>query len=97
MSFGAKKWPNTVAARPVVASVLFRFTFDSVAAMATDYFLQKYQWVANDWWDQWADPRTLPYVPGGPGWLLSVIVAYWAFVLFIGPLFMKNRQPFELR
>ncbi|KAI1285992.1 Elongation of very long chain fatty acids protein 1 [Halotydeus destructor] len=56
-----------------------------------------YTYLAHEVWDKYGDQRTLPYIAGGPTGLFSVVLAYLVFVLYAGPLFMKNRKPFELR
>ncbi len=50
------------------------------------------------WIDEW-DPRTKNYriVSGGPQILLLFMFSWLLFVTKIGPYFMRNRKPFELR
>ena len=58
--------------------------------MAISYYV-------NEYWDDIADP-TLNYIfPGGPWLLLLLIAGYLLIVLRIGPDFMKDREPYQLK
>jgi len=52
-----------------------------------------------DFWQIIGDPRNrhYPLMSGGPWPLLSIIFLYLIFVTKIGPQFMKNRAPFQLK
>jgi len=52
-----------------------------------------------DYWREMGDHRTADYplIRDGPWLMLTIMTSYYIFVKKIGPNFMKNRQPFELR
>lgn len=53
----------------------------------------------HDVWEESGDPRTsqFPLLHGGPWKFLSIILFYVYFVKVIGPNFMRDRKPYDLR
>ncbi|CAG2111399.1 unnamed protein product [Medioppia subpectinata] len=68
----------------------------STAQMATNYGLNYYLF---NYWREVGDQRTADYplIRDGPWLMLTIMISYYVFVRKIGPNFMKNRPPFELR
>jgi hypothetical protein len=58
-----------------------------------------YHYYMHQFWDDRCDPRTnhLPLMSGGPWNLMAILMAYFVIVTKLGPKWMKNRNPFELR
>ncbi|KAI1299201.1 Elongation of very long chain fatty acids protein 1 [Halotydeus destructor] len=56
-----------------------------------------YDYLSRGIWDNNGDPRVAHLVKGGPTTLVAVVMVYLAFVLHLGPSYMRNRKPFELR
>lgn len=54
------------------------------------------KYVLTDWFDDNEQVEMAAYVRGGPGWIIGVVIAYLFVVLFAGPRFMRNREPFQL-
>jgi len=52
---------------------------------------------SDAFWDSVGDPLTRNILPGGPRWILATIAVYFLFIYKIGPAFMANRQPFNLK
>ncbi|KAI1296783.1 Elongation of very long chain fatty acids protein 7 [Halotydeus destructor] len=52
-----------------------------------------------DFWERNGDPRVrdLPLLSGGPIPVLTIIGSYLLFVYYLGPKFMENRKPIEMR
>ena len=58
------------------------------------YRLVQFWW--RDVWNIYADPRTLPYIKGGPWDLVTIVGIYLGWVLYFGPKFMAYRKPYQL-
>jgi hypothetical protein len=58
-----------------------------------------FAWLLNDAWDEFGDARveSMPFMKGGPWTVLSVVGSYLLLVKLIGPWYMRNREPFDLR
>jgi hypothetical protein len=58
-----------------------------------------YGYYVHQYWNDKCDPRTvdLPLMSGGPWNLIAILFIYFIFVTKIGPKWMANRKPFELR
>lgn len=54
------------------------------------------RYVTRDWWNSFADQRSLPYVSDGPLWLVQVLASYLLFVIY-GQRWMMKRQAFNLQ
>ncbi|RWS15804.1 elongation of very long chain fatty acids protein-like isoform X2 [Dinothrombium tinctorium] len=61
--------------------------------------MSKLRYVYYDYWQEDGDPRVklFPMMNGGPWIVLTILAVYLYFVKYLGPSFMKNRQPFDLR
>lgn len=57
------------------------------------------KYVYQDVWDIHGDPRVkhLPLMASGPWSTLFIIISYLYFVKYVGPHFMRNRKPLELK
>src|SRR5579885_1858631 len=52
----------------------------------------------KDFWREYGNPYVLKYYFMHEPWdMLVIVMAYFSFVVWIGPKMMKNRKPFELR
>ncbi|RWS27464.1 elongation of very long chain fatty acids protein-like isoform X2 [Leptotrombidium deliense] len=53
----------------------------------------------HDFWMEEGDPRTkvFPFMNGGPWTVIGILLFYLYFVKSLGPNFMKDRKPFDLR
>ena len=58
--------------------------------MAMSYYV-------NEYWDSIANPTLNWIFPGGPWLLLMMIAGYLLIVLRIGPDYMKDREPYQLK
>jgi len=58
-----------------------------------------YSYYYYDYWEDEGDRRIskMPLMEGGPWRLYALMSAYLIFVLWLGPLYMKNRQPYNLK
>ncbi|XP_053212484.1 elongation of very long chain fatty acids protein AAEL008004-like [Panonychus citri] len=56
-------------------------------------------YIVNGFWYEYGDPRTfsMPIIGGGPWKVFTIVFGYLLFVKVFGPIYMKNRQPFDLR
>jgi len=52
---------------------------------------------SDEFWDKIGDPLTRHILPGSPNWLLAIIAVYFLFIYKIGPAYMANRQPYNLK
>lgn len=61
--------------------------------------MEQVSFVLYDAWDYYGDPRSLvlPFMQGPPYRIMAFVGLYVLFVKVIGPKWMKNREPFELR
>lgn len=61
--------------------------------------LNAVNYVYHDLWDEIGDPRVKQYhlFSGGPWTVVAIVAFYLYFVLNLGPAFVKNRKPFEIR
>ncbi|XP_054159326.1 elongation of very long chain fatty acids protein 1-like [Oppia nitens] len=71
-------------------------TTKTATSAQTDYGIDYYR---HQYWDDRCDPRTvdLPLMNGGPWNLAAILLVYFVFVTKIGPKWMANRKPYELR
>lgn len=61
---------------------------------------QLFNYIAYDFWELYGDKLSssrVPWVDGGPWRIFAVIGVYLAFVLYLGPRYMRNRPAFELK
>ena len=58
-----------------------------------------FDYLHHDMWLQFGDARInkFPLFQSGPWSLISIILFYLAFILVIGPNYMRNRKPFDLK
>lgn len=58
-----------------------------------------YEYIESGFWEQYGDDYAQGYylVDGGPWKILSIISLYLLFVKVIGPAYMKNRPPYDLK
>lgn len=56
-------------------------------------------YVLFDFWDEKGEPfsSNLPLIRSHPWPIVSILAVYLLFVVKIGPAFMKNRQPYQLK
>src|SRR5688500_18934734 len=87
---------------------MFFTLVNSVRSVATLLFIKMYSRshyqinifnYAQQFWDQYASPKSshIPFIKGGPWWLLGIVAFYVYFSYFLGPRLMKNRPAMELR
>ncbi|KAI1304249.1 Elongation of very long chain fatty acids protein 7 [Halotydeus destructor] len=71
-----------------------------MAAFLSDTFSQEnVNYALYGFWDKYGDPTGahLPMMSGGPWTIGGLVGAYLLFVKLVGPWYMRNRKPFELR
>lgn len=58
-----------------------------------------YRFIAHDFWDEYGEEfgQGYGFVDGTPWNILAITAVYILFVVWIGPRFMKNRPPYELK
>lgn len=92
--------PSVIMTTLNSSSPLLSASFASVALQPSSLFSDaNIDYLINGVWEEYGDPTGahLPLMGGGPWKIAGLVGAYLLFVLLIGPWFMKNRQPFELR
>ncbi|KAJ6640089.1 Elongation of very long chain fatty acids protein 1 [Pseudolycoriella hygida] len=55
------------------------------------------KYTIHDIFDIGSSELTRPYLPGAPTYLATIDLAYLAFIYYIGPKFMKDRKPYDLK
>lgn len=57
------------------------------------------KYLLNDAWDEYGDERVKSFylMSGGPSKVLSIIAIYLLLIKYIGPKFMKDREPYKIR
>ena len=65
----------------------------------TEIKMNSINYLLNDIWNEYGDERVIHFylMNGGPSKVLLIVCIYLLFVKLIGPKFMKNRAPFNLR
>lgn len=58
-----------------------------------------FNYIAYDFWDEYGDDYGQGYglVDGGPWTICAIVSVYLLFVKVIGPRFMRNREPYDLK
>lgn len=58
-----------------------------------------YRYYLHQYWNDVCDPRTLdlPLMRNGPWTLIGILFVYLLLVTKVGPHWMRNRKPYELR
>ena len=51
----------------------------------------------TDWFETNQQVELAQFVPGGPDWIVGLVLVYLITVLVVGPGLMRNRDPFELK
>ena len=51
----------------------------------------------DEWFDSTGHPDTQHHLPGGPWYMMALAFTYVVGVVWIGPKWMKNRDPFDLK